>query len=121
MAAGAATQCVNQGYDAGSDTYKGHPIAGVDGKTLGTISDGSSGDMCGKCVKTSGGDTYAVVDRIWENDGQGGGKYNDKGNADNKSGATGEGYNQIDISANAFNDKHGGHNPPDVTLEATGC
>ena len=130
MNRGDATQCLGGDYDKGSDTAKGHPIAGVDGSTLGTMYDAKAtpdtAEMCGKCVKISKGDkdfgTYTVADRIWQNDGVNGQKYgnNDKGNADKKTGGIGAGNSQIDISRVPY-EANGWETTTDVTLQETGC
>ena len=120
MAKGERTQCGGK-YEAESDTMNGHPIAGVDGATFGATVDGENGGgtMCGKCVKTSKGDVFAVEDRAWENDGQGGGHYTNKGAADSKSGRDKDGTNQIDISKSVYQSKY--NDNIEVTIEETGC
>ena len=93
----------------GDEEINNRPIAGVDGTTLGTTSDGQSTSVCGKCAMV--GDTeFIVVDRIWENDGANGMRYNDKSQADRKGSSIGNGYAQIDISKKKFYEKFGGNN-----------
>jgi hypothetical protein len=89
---------VQCGYKYDQDeVIKGYPIAAVDGKTFGSLYDAKKTDICGKLVKIAGV-THIIVDRIWENDGDGGYIYNNKYNADHKIHPLKKGYTQYDTA-----------------------
>ena len=116
MAPRAPFQCY-QGYSYSDDEkVQGQWVAGADGVTFGATKDGQIGSGCGrtftiKSNKNGQSAQFIIVDRIWENDGAGGQRYNNKPNADAKTGGIGAGYFQLDIAVGAFNALFGGSNP----------
>ncbi len=117
-------QCYSLGSYTGSEKVRGRWIAGVDGATLGTLYDASSGTQgsgCGRIFRINHGgkcEDFIVADRIWENDGSGGRTYKVKADADRKGPGTGQGYPQVDIAVAAFQSLYGGNNPSgSVNLE----
>ena len=104
----------------GDEEINGMPIAGVDGGTLGTNQDGVTTSMCGKCA-TIKGIKFIIVDRIWENDGNGGKRYSDKSQADSKGSSIGTGHTQFDIAKNKFYGNFGGNNASGASVQIGSC
>lgn len=117
-------QCYNLSY-SGDEQVNGKWVAGADGTTFGSMKDGEITGQCGRTFtirnkKTGASAEFILVDRIWENDGVNGRRYNNKGNADAKRGDIGPGYEQLDIAVAPFKSLFGGHNPAASDVEIIG-
>jgi hypothetical protein len=92
-------------YDR-DEVIKGYPIVAVDGHTFGSLYDNKKTGICGKIVKIAGV-KHIIVDRIWENDGEGGFQYNNKYNADHKIWGISKGVTQYDTAIYTWKQRGG--------------
>lgn len=124
MAPRAPFQCYNLTYSA-DEQVGGKWVAGADGTTLGTDRDGIITTQCGKVFAIRNKITgqlaeFILVDRIWDNDGVNGRRYNNKSNADAKRNDIGPGHTQLDIAIQPYYDLFGGHDPAVTDYEVIG-
>ena len=118
------TQCFNKEY-SGPERIRGKLVAGLDGTTFGSKDNGVITPLCGTTFtvrnkKMNKSLEFIVADRIWENDGVTGQRFNNEENAKKKLGGVGAGYSQIDIAVEGFNELFGGHNPAEGDFEILG-
>ncbi len=111
-------QCQPYYSYTGDEQVEGRWIAGLDGKSFGSLYD-AEGPKLGqlacnnKFTITYNGkcENFIVMDRIWENDGAGEQTYSDKGNSLKKINGKGPGYSQMDIANGPFQSLFQGKNP----------
>ncbi len=111
-------QCQPYKTYSGAEQVNGRWIAGLDGKSFGSLYDANtppSGQLACNSIFTityqGQCENFIVVDRIWENDGAGGQTYSDKSNSLKKINSKGPGYPQMDIAKRPFQSLFEGKNP----------